>query len=586
MSNGTSGPSSSDPDNPENKLKRSLTRTELSPGKSGSKVSRLRFLYVFGALLWALPALYLVIAGIVYLASIDILLVSSIIWLAVTLASFFGYQVWADLSDRPANSASAGEQSSHQTDSERRKVLDASSLPLLLSERSEWAPAEVALWHEGVRQIELTLDSGPTWEELPAVAVVMLSDVANSYQRINEDDEMPNWQMSHTASRVLALGELSSALRFTVPELLLVFSEATQRYRQVVVNHLPFAETINIGSVLQLYKRQETIRQSAYWINSLRRTVRLLHPIAAVSGELREQLTQRMFTHAGRKIHTGMQRLLLQELLQVTMDLQSGRLKSSDEELKFHDSAAYKKDLQSAAGNLEPLRIALVGQINSGKSSLVNALLNQLRAETDSLPSTDQSTVYIMDKAGYPPMHFIDMAGIDSLDSNTTAIAESVCDADIIVHLVKANQPARSADSEFYLALQKRERDLPRRRMPPAFMVMTHIDQLSPKALWNPPYDMSSEDMKAVNIRHALESARAQIGLPEETVAIPVCLSEQRGLYNVEAVLAQLMLVESDAINSQLNRRRLELGQQGVGWIQRWEQLQRFGRVLGKSVMR
>ncbi|MFK7892693.1 MAG: GTPase family protein [Granulosicoccus sp.] len=578
MSNDTSSP-----DSPENKLKRNLTRAELASVKSGAKVSRLRSIFALGAILWALPALYLVIAGIVYLASIDILLISSIIWLAVTLASFFGYQVWADLSDRPSNSASSVEQRNHQTDSERKKALDASSLPLLLSERSEWAPAEVALWHEGVRQIELTLDSGPTWEELPAIAIVMLSDVANSYQCINK---LPMWQMSHPASRVLALGELSSALRFTVPELLLVFSEATQRYRQVVINHLPFAETINIGSVLQLYQQQETIRQSASWINSIRRTVRLLNPIAAVSGELREQLTQRMFSHAGRKIHTGMQRLLLQELLQVTMDLQSGRLKSSDEELISHSSTAYKKDQQSAEEKLEPLRIALIGQTNSGKSSLVNALLNQLRAETDSLPSTDRSTVYVMEKAGYPLMHFIDMVGLDSPDSNVTAIAESVSDADIIVHLVKANQPARSAHNALYLALQKRDRDLPLRRMPPAFMVMTHIDQLSPKALWNPPYDMSSEDMKAANIRHALESARAQIGLPEETAAVPVCLSEQRGLYNVEAVLAQLMLVKSDAIHSQLNRRRLELGQQGVGWTQRWEQLQRFGRVLGQSVMR
>ncbi len=76
---------------------------------------------------------------------------------------------------------------------------------------------------------------------------------------------------------------------------------------------------------------------------------------------------------------------------------------------------ATERDRRAAAkAQAEPLRLLLGGQVNAGKSSLINALLNEIRAASDALPLTSEFTAYELKREGVPQALIIDSPGLDS----------------------------------------------------------------------------------------------------------------------------------------------------------------------------
>ncbi len=71
---------------------------------------------------------------------------------------------------------------------------------------------------------------------------------------------------------------------------------------------------------------------------------------------------------------------LLDEVAAVAIDLYSGRFSIEDGAAKASDVS--ELDEQRFAPELEPVRIVLVEQTSSGKSSLINALKQELVAES------------------------------------------------------------------------------------------------------------------------------------------------------------------------------------------------------------
>jgi predicted GTPase len=227
----------------------------------------------------------------------------------------------------------------------------------------------------------------------------------------------------------------------------------------------------------------------------------------------------------------------------------------------------------------------LAGQTSAGKSSLVNALADSLHAEVDILPTTDSTVTHSLQMEDATPIHLIDTVGLASTVGEPDSLVRLAIDADMILMIVRANQPARAPDQQLWEAIGHAFALMPRRRPPPLMLIMTHIDQLTPKALWAPPYDLESDDSKARSITLALHSALEQIGLPADVPTVPVCLSAEKGLYNVEAVAAQLMMLQDDATLTQLNRRRVERGDTAISWSERWLQVKRLGQVLGRAAV-
>lgn len=521
--------------------------------------STLRSAAWYTALVVVLPVASLSILGLVYLWQNDSLLLVLAGWLGITLA---GYALFRFL-PQGRRMAQGKEPAVAENLSEQ--------LPDQLDEQADWTEQDRALWQQMCRLIETRLDEDLPWQGLPDESLELLSAVSGHYHpRLRGkkgDDGKPR----------------GLEYRFTLPEALLVLSVASARYRNVVLQHIPFAEKVTVASLVTLYDRQQNIKTGYTWFNNIRRTLRLANPVAAAIGELRDQFTNRVFDHLSNNVQRDLKRLLLQEVVQVGMDLYSGRLKTSAAELQDYRSRAYQEDLRQSAPLAEPLRIVIIGQTSAGKSSLINALADSLHAEIDILPTTDRLVTHRLQLDGAAPMHLIDTVGLDHGTTDPETLPRLAADADMILLTVRANQPARAPDQQVWEILQQAFSNMPRRRPPPLMLVMTHIDQLTPRALWSPPYVLDSDDPKAVNIRAALQSALQQIGLPNETPAVPVCLAAEKGRYNVEAVAAQLMMLQDNATLTQLNRRRIERGDQAVSWQQRWSQIKHLGQVLGRA---
>jgi len=354
--------------------------------------------------------------------------------------------------------------------------------------------------------------------------------------------------------------------RFTLPEALLVL-----------------ADKVSVSSLFTLYDHQSELKSGYTWINRTRRLLRLWNPVAAVVGELREQLTNRIFSELSAGVQNRLKRLLLQEVVQVGMELYSGRLKNSDSELLEFRSSAIEADTTRPAEPVEPLRVLVVGQVSSGKSSLINAIAQALRAEIDILPSTQKAQVHEIELEGGLILHMIDTQGLDGSSPIQDKLVGLAMDADIILFTSKSTQPAKRSDQLFFTQLIDTFTALPARRMPPCLLVVTHIDQLSPRTDWSPPYDLNESSKKVISINSAMNTCIEQIGLPSDIPTIPVSVSSSEEAYNVDAVVAQIFSFHDEAVLSQWNRRRLESGQQSISWPTRFAQFKRIGRVLSRG---
>jgi len=513
-----------------------------------------------------IPLASLAVLGLVALWRDGNLLLLLVGWLAFTL---LGYVVFVNLPRRRARRAFDEEQARLAADGDHAPgALAGDDLPEQLAERPDWSERDSAIWQRRCAAIERTLVADPDWERFPELAADELSAVAAEYHGPRANARM----------------------RFTLPEALLVISTASERYRHVVGEHVPFADRITVASLMTLRERGDAIKRGVRWLDRGRRVARLVNPMGAVVGELRDQFTSRVLDETGASLQKDLKRLLLQEIAQVGIDLYSGRLKVSDGELARYRSRAVRDDATRRPEAAEPLRVVLVGQVSAGKSSLVNALADTLEAEVDLLPTTDRTTVHVLSAPDGAALHVVDTPGIDADPERVRQLARVAREADLVLWAVRATQPARAPDEQLYAALNTWFEDHPERRMPPVLLALTHVDRLPPRAEWAPPYDLHGDRRKGETMRRALISARAAIGLGEQTPSIPVCLAAPPGsdapTYNVDAIAAEIMTLADEATLAQFNRRRVERGAEGGGWRARLKQTSRLGLAVGKTLLR
>jgi predicted GTPase len=510
-----------------------------------------------------IPVATLSVMGLIYLSANNLLLTILFAWLVITTVGYLAFVVWP--SKQFAKLAK-----SHPQDEEQATDKNV-SLPQQLTPQSNWTTQDIDIWTTLCQTIENLLDEKPAWESLPDLSLLLLSDVSSQY----------NGSVSSNIS-----ADPTIKYRFTIPEALLVLSVGSHRYRELVLAHIPFSESITVSSMLSLYGRQTHIKTGYTWLNRARRILRVSNPLAAAVGELKDQFTDRVFSHLSNNIQNDLKRLLLQEVVQVGIDLYSGKLKSTPSELIGYRSDTLKQDEQRTPDAVEPLRIVLMGQSSAGKSSLINALSDSLQAEVDILPTTSNIQTHALDLGPAVKVHLIDTIGLGPLSDQQDTLVKLAVQSDLIVFVARSTQPARNADSQLYQTVSNAFEMKPTRRPPPILLVLTHVDQLKPRNNWSPPYDLGSDNPKAKTIIMALKSCLAQIGLPAETPAVPVCLSEIKGYYNVEAVSTQLMLLQDTATLAQWNRRRIEQGDQGVSWDERWSQIKGLGQVIGRAAIK
>ena len=542
------------------------------------------------------PMVTLLGMGVVHIWQQQWFLMLSVLWLAVTLFGYAIYRLWPQHKNRELPETHASESASAIGDND---IL--SSLPNRLEARADWSSIDRAVWPLAVDSVEKIIADKPSWNQLPELALELLSKVSRHYHQqthLNSDTADTSDTYSHSSRSD------KDAYQFTLPEMLLLLSVTSERYRDLLLTYLPFAEKIRVSALLQLYAKQDQIKTGARWVSKGHRIARFVNPVAALTAELRDHFTQRIFTNLSDKVQIDLKRLLLQELAQVGMDLYSGRLKSSAEELSSYQSQSQKDDLRNQVEPVEPLRVVLIGQISAGKSSLVNALTKTMQAETDILPTTDSTTVHTLNlpaganqvdgdntpvftaDSAMTDMHLIDTPGLIDEPASIEATTLIARQADLIIWVTRATQPAKSPEALLYKSIKQSRVDEPQRRPPSMLLIVSHVDQLRPQTLWQPPYDLASDEPKAQNIKAAIDSCKQQIGFETQTPTIPVSLSPKHPPYNIDALIGQLLELRNEAVLAQLNRRRIERASVSGGWRARWQQASNLGTVTGKLLTR
>jgi predicted GTPase len=203
--------------------------------------------------------------------------------------------------------------------------------------------------------------------------------------------------------------------------------------------------------------------------------------------------------------------------------------------------AAVTTAAQTATGP-KAITLSVLGSVKAGKSSLVNALLGRNAATVDRLP-VNAGIRYDYALPGAQPVSILDTSGYGQdgpTDQDFADAVEASRDADLIVLVTQATNPGRQPDVNLLDRLRAWFAAKPHLKMPPVLVAVTHIDLLSPKAEWNPPYDWQHGNRtKEQNIRECLGVVKEQLGDRAADI-VPVCGAEGERFGVVEGLIPAL----------------------------------------------
>jgi predicted GTPase len=365
--------------------------------------------------------------------------------------------------------------------------------------------------------------------------------------------------------------------QFSLPEVLLLTERLCRELRREALKHIPGIRTLRLSHILwaQLQNERYGATAKTGWRlgYGLWRTIRLaLNPLQAAGQETSGALVEKAASVLSYRLRAYATRLLVLEVGRAAIDLYSGRLALSDDELQ----TAHASEVVAEGAPLAPVRIMLVGQVNAGKSSLVNALAREIHCAIGPVPTTSRAAEYRLELEGRPAVSLVDMPGLgDGVEEELRAQAER---ADLVLWVASAIQPARGADRQALDDFRARARAQLARRPPRVVLALTHIDELRPANEWTPPYDLTTvAGAKERSISAAIQSVGSTLDLPADAI-VPVAMPPDRKPYNLDALWARIAVDLDDAKLVQLDR--LRIGGQRITLRELARQLGHTGRFI------
>lgn len=424
-----------------------------------------------------------------------------------------------------------------------------------------WAPREVE-----------------AWQAVQTVAAAAAADGTALTDRDALIDLARN--TVETVARHYHPGSRDPLLAFTLPELLLLTERVSARLRRVLVDQVPYADRIRIGQALWA-RRLTSLHGAAKQGYRIYRALRFANPLAAIAAEVRDHWLDQVAAVGGDWVQAKIVRLWVEEVGRAAIDLYSGALRADAARLSEAAAREGLGGLAEPAALPGALRLLVAGQTKSGKSSLVNALLEETEAAVDVLPTTDAFTAHALERAGMPEAVLVDAPGLD--DRTRAAVVERALGSDLALWVAPAHRADRGADRAALDALRAAAAADPSRRPPPVLVVASHVDRLSPVRQWEPPYDVARPTSdKARTIRAAIEALAEDLGVPLDSV-VPARLDAGH-LYNVEVVWDAVAARLDEAKRTRLLR--CLKAATGASWRDRWRQLAGAGRMVADLARR
>ena len=423
----------------------------------------------------------------------------------------------------------------------------------------QWSEHELLIWENAKHKSRSLLQEKNQWGDIQQISLDMLAYVANEFDK--------------------------KALDFSIPEGLQLLQEVSLRYQHVIKQYIPGAEIVKVSYLQRGYDAYEEYGHKgaqaikfAIWANYAKNLY--LNPAKFTADFIKDQSSANMTKGLYENMLHQAKQALLDEVVSVAIDLYSGRFSFTENEVLA--SNVSRVDATRIAQELEPIRIVFVGQTGAGKSSIVNVLKNQLVAQVDVLPSTDQTCVYKC-VINNMPLVIVDLPGLDGEASNQQQMLQEMSQADLVIWVLKANQPARDLDKrlkdkfdDFYI-----QRLNISRRKPAIIGVINQVDKLKPIDEWQPPYNIIAPvGEKATLIEQAVKYNQK---IMQFNSVVAMSLSTDKLNWGVEELKVSILEAIIDARNTQLNRQRVERIKKGVGIKQHAQRAMRTSGALLRS---
>jgi predicted GTPase len=312
--------------------------------------------------------------------------------------------------------------------------------------------------------------------------------------------------------------------------ILFITEQVSRDMRQLLDEKVPFSHLLTIDEGLKLWKWKQRL-EKGHFIYRMGRM--LLSPTTAIPAELSGFFQGKVAQYPRGLLEQWLLRTLVKKTGYYAIALYSGQLAPP--------VLAEPEPQPGLAPEMkQPLRILVVGQLKAGKSSLINAMLGELRAAAHVLPLTDELTVYKLKQDDSGEVLIFDSPGYgDESHWFEKEPERALGGFDLVLLVCSATQAGREADAQFLADLRNWFDQRLHRSMPPVLAIVTHIDQLRPLREWQPPYDLQTpQNDKARNIREALETVAEALHIPVSD-CIPVSLQTGAN-YNIDAIWTAL----------------------------------------------
>ena len=174
-----------------------------------------------------------------------------------------------------------------------------------------------------------------------------------------------------------------------------------------------------------------------------------------------------------------------------------------------------------ATGNVlkNGIPVAIVGEPNVGKSTLLNALLNEERAIVSDIAGTTRDTIEDEMSIGGVGFRFIDTAGIRETKDVVESIGikktfEKISQAQVVVYLVDSSQIAvnRERLQEVRVEIEKIKNKFPQK---PLLIIANKTDRLADEEVENLKTKLEDISSHAERAEFLLLSAKTNLGVEE-----------------------------------------------------------------------
>lgn len=435
-----------------------------------------------------------------------------------------------------------------------------------------------------------TISPSPNWtprEELAWKEIERLSErmcrKASEFQTAEEA-----WGLARETLEVIARAyhgdSTAPLLEVTVPHLLKVTRLVAQDLERAFATSVPGAHILTVQDILRIKRLGSVYSRALEWIRIARFA---MNPAAGLVESVKSATGGAIIQGSAADLRNWGIDFVVKRFGYYAIELYSGRLTLDDEAFLAHVTKSSAKALDQAerrdeAIEGEPLRILILGQVKAGKSSLINALFGETRAEIGVVPTTSSIVPHLLEREGRRLALVFDSAGYEEpgRQSAWREVLKVAPSCDLILIVSSAIGAARDADRRSLDVIRATLAEDSNRPAPPILAVMTHIDRLRPLKEWSPPYDLRFPDpeSKAANILDAADHVADDLAIAPESV-IPVCALAP-DYYNVEEGLAPAILAVLPEAERSRYLRCLKSYHDADYWSRLRTQTRNAGRVL------